>query len=261
VISALRVGEWDWARELLDEWLAIEPMSRGNSELHSDRAMFMAVRGDDPASDLAAEAALRKGVTDPQYESYGEWARAWAAFSAGDFEAARERAESAARITNYFRTLSWPLAARAALWLGDAAGARSILDAMEAAPAYGQALELDKSTLRAGLAALEGRGPEALAGYRDAIRGWRALGLEFDTALAAVELAAFLAPADRATADAEAAIEAGRQILARLEARPFIDRLAAALERPATVASSPATGAAQRAPTRTSLAPPRTSIS
>ena len=76
--------------------------------------------------------------------------------------------------------------------------------------------------LRAGLAALDGRTAEALAGYRDALRRWRDLGLPWDEALAGVDMAMLLDPADPDVAEA---ITSSRAVLERLGARPFLARL------------------------------------
>jgi len=104
------------------------------------------------------------------------------------------------------------------------------LAALDASGVHGRAVEADGVTIRAGIAALEGRPTEAIALYRDALRSWRDLGLAWDEALAGVDMALLLDPTDpwvRANA------EAAREILVRLEAAPFIARLDAALARPA----------------------------
>ena len=63
--------------------------------------------------------------------------------------------------------------------------------------------------MRAGLAAVEGRRTDAVACYREALRGWRALGLAFDEAMAVLDLAILLAPTEREMAEAPEAIELG----------------------------------------------------
>jgi hypothetical protein len=85
--------------------------------------------------------------------------------------------------------------------------------------------------LRAGLAAVDGRGAEALALYRDALRGLRDLGLPWDEALTAIDMATVLDPGDP---EVRAAADTARQILVGLGARPFVERLEAALARPMT---------------------------
>ena len=101
------------------------------------------------------------------------------------------------------------------------------------------AIEADRSAIRAGIAALEGRRPDALSGYRTTIAAWQALDLPWDEALTVLEMAQLLGPA---VPEVQAAAGAAREILVRLGARPFIAQLdgarppsegAAATERPA----------------------------
>jgi hypothetical protein len=166
-------------------------------------------------------------VTDSQFTSYCHWGRAWEAAATGRLDEARAEAEAAARITPYFVPISLPLAARAALWAGDAAAAGAVIARLDASVVRGQAIGLDRVTLRAGLAALEGRRAEAIAGYREALRGWHEMGLAFDEAVAGLDMATLLDPTEREMAEAPAAVVAARETLARLGALPFLARLEA----------------------------------
>ena len=225
VSCAIRVGEWTWAGTLLDEWLANEISAQFYIELYVDRAVLTALGGADPSHDLDEAARLLPGITDPQYTSYRHWGRAWAAFVTGHFTEARDEAVTAAQVTNYFAPISLPIAARAALWAGDAADATAVVHQVEAFVPRGRAIGLDHLTLRAGIAALEGRRADAIAGYREALRGWGQLGLAFDHAMAVLDMAVLLAPTEREMAEAPAAIETARETLTRLGARPFLARL------------------------------------
>jgi class 3 adenylate cyclase len=226
-ISAFRVGEWDWAATLLDEWLVVEGTASQRAEFYVDRAILRSMRGEDPADDIDAAAQLRVGggITDPQWESYELWARAWAAFGAGDLAVARGQAERAIQITDYFAPLVSLLAVRAALWAGDLAVARLTVATLDAAGFAGPALEADRAVAQAGLAALEGRTPDALAGYREALRAYRQLGLAFDEAAAVVDLATLLPEVELEAPDIRMALGAARETLTRLRARPFLARL------------------------------------
>lgn len=62
--------------------------------------------------------------------------------------------------------------------------------------------------------------------YRDALRTMRDLGLDWDEALCSVDMATLLGPADP---EVRAAAERAREILARLGAKPLLERLEAAL--------------------------------
>ena len=83
----------------------------------------------------------------------------------------------------------------------------------------------DRLVARAGIDALEGRGPVSLAGYREALRSFRQLGLAFEEAAAAVDMATLLPPPERDAPDVTTAIAAAAETLGRLGARPFLARL------------------------------------
>ena len=224
-ICALRVGEWDWVATTLDEWLEHETAEGIWMELHVDRAILHVLRGLDATADLEASVRLRARITDPQYESYELFARSFAALTSGDLGAAVELAERAVAITEYFVPLAYPLAARAALWAGDAAAAWRILDALSAATFWGPALEVDQARIRAGIAAVEGRAADALNGFMDVLRAYAQLGLAFDHAACAVDLAVVMPGIERESPLAAAAIASARETLTRLGATPFLARL------------------------------------
>ena len=105
---------------------------------------------------------------------------------------------------------------------------------------FGGVLDHDRSNLGAGIAALEGRIPEALALYRSALAGYRDAGCRFDVALTILDMAALVGPAEPAV---RSAIPEGREILEGLGARPLVeqlDRLAAG-GGPPTSGSAPVT--------------------
>ncbi|MFI5254405.1 MAG: AAA family ATPase [Candidatus Limnocylindrales bacterium] len=228
VSCALRLGEWAWAAALLDEWLVTDAAPQYLVELHVDRAVLLGLRGGDAAADLLEVERLLPEAKDSQFASYAHWARAWDAFSAGRLADSRREAVTSVDVTPFFTPISLPLAARAALWAGDVADANDLVARIGAAVVRGQAFALDLVTLRAGVAALEGRRGDAVAGYREALRGWRALGLAFDEALAVLDLAILLAPTEREMSEAAEAVATGREILTRLGALPLVARLDAA---------------------------------
>ena len=82
------------------------------------------------------------------------------------------------------------------------------------------------ATMDAGIAMLEGRSADARAGYADAQRRWRELGLSFWLAMCQLDIAitGAMEPDERRRAAAEA-----REIFERLRAKGLIDRLDAAL--------------------------------
>jgi hypothetical protein len=86
-------------------------------------------------------------------------------------------------------------------------------------------MELDVATIRAGVAALQGRAAEAVAAYREVLKGWRAAGLAFDEALAVTDMATLL-PQERVSAEFQTALAWARETLGRLGAKPILERLA-----------------------------------
>jgi tetratricopeptide (TPR) repeat protein len=118
---------------------------------------------------------------------------------------------------------------RAVLWGGDVVTAREIADRLDAHPSAASNISAARIAARAGIAALEGRPDEALAGYRDALSRYRAMGLAFDLACADLDLVVLIGGDDPATR--EAAVEA-RAIFDRAGARPYLERLEAATGKP-----------------------------
>ena len=228
-MCGLRVGDWDGVAAMLGEWLELETGEARWLELHVDRALLRAYRGEDSTDDIDHAARLRAQTTDSQYESYELLARAARSFATGDLEVAIDQAEQSVARTDYFAPLAYPLAARAAFWSGSLETAQRINDALAAAAFWGPALETDRTRIEAGIAAMQGRGSEALGGFRAALAAFRELDLEFDEAATAVDAAVLLPPAERAMPDVAEAIEAARVTLRRLGAAPFLARLDATL--------------------------------
>ena len=226
-ICAFAVGEWDWAATTLDEWLAVEAPAAQRAEFYIDRAILRSLRGHDSAADSEEAERLRSnaGITDPQWQSYEHWARAWAAFAAGDLANARALAVRAIEITDYFTPLTWPLAVRAALWSGDATAARRVIEDPAILGFAGALVDADKVLARAGMDALESRWTAAMTGFREALRAYRASGALFFEAAATVDMATLVPPSERSNTELDEAIAAARETLTRLGSTPFLDRL------------------------------------
>jgi class 3 adenylate cyclase len=226
ILCALRVGEWEWAADVLDDWLGRDLDNDQTAEFMLDRAVLRGLRGEDAAGDLERAKELVSDSTDPQFSAYIAWTQAWLALSSGQTSEAIAKARVAAETILTFPPLARPLAARAALWSRDAASARAEMDRLHDTTSWGRALTLDEATIAAGIAALEGRTAEALAGYREVFAGWRALNLAWDEALAVID-AVMLVGAD--TAEVRTAADWARATLTRLGAKPYLERLEAAL--------------------------------
>ena len=242
--AGLRTGDWDAALADLEGVRAedFDPLDR--AVILADVLGFHAARGEPTGSEHAqvdalleesvpgstASAVLRGGCTF------------WEAFAAGRLDEARSVCH---RVGEQFaQAVTWTrvYAARTALWGHDVEGARADLDALEEIGGHGRATKADRLSIRAGLAALEGRRADALSLYRDALRAWRDLGLPWDEALTTIDMAALVDPAEP---EVRAAAGAAREILARLRAQPFLERLDAAMRR---VAPGPRRMPAEEAP-------------
>ncbi len=235
VSCALRAGDWTWADEQLEEWLVDTTDVAGKLEFLVDRAILSALRGRDPSPDIESVTPALDRLSDPQYRSYEQLARAWIALVDGRLADAASAGEEAVATTSYFAPIGLPVAARASLWDRDGARAARTLATLDASGYYGAALAADQQTIRAGLAALEGRTSDAIAGYREALRAWRSLRLVWDEALVALDMAILLGPDEP---EAAAAAEVARDTLVRLDARPFLARLDQALRTDRVAAAS-----------------------
>ena len=84
--------------------------------------------------------------------------------------------------------------------------------------------------MEAGLAALEGRHSDAIAGFRDTSRRLSEVGMVLEVALNGLLAVRLLGSGD---ADARGLAEGAREIIMQLDARPFLPQLDAAMEEPA----------------------------
>ena len=107
-------------------------------------------------------------------------------------------------------------------------GVRRALDLLEEGGPGGTEGQADRLTMFGAAAALAGRSDEALIAYRRALGLWRDLGLPWNKALCAIGAATVLEPSQP---DIRAAAISAREILTRLQARPFLELLDAALAR------------------------------
>jgi class 3 adenylate cyclase/tetratricopeptide (TPR) repeat protein len=244
---AIRTGDWPWALAELDSTLAEDLDGVDRLYILESSLSIRALRGDHD-EDLIAEMESIVGTSDEPGTVSALWmARLFDAFGSGRLLDAREASHRAGDLVAEYLPLALALAARAALWMDDASGAAGDLAALDASGVHGPAVDADRKTIRAGIAALEGRSAEAIPIYREALRAWRDLGLAWDEALCGLDMATLLDPSEP---EVRAAAESAREILVRLGAKPFIARLDAATSRPtiATVTSTSRTGSTADTP-------------
>jgi tetratricopeptide (TPR) repeat protein len=240
--SAIRSGEWDWAAAELQELLSMELDAFRESAALSLWVTLRALRGEELGGDLARVKALIPDESGPAVQAIADLMEGWMAIARGDGAAAYRAWLKVADESPLNEPSAILLAGRAALEAGEPAAARATLDRLDRVGTHGAMLDADRRTILAGLAAAEGRPTEALAEYRDAMRRWRELGLDFDLARCGLEFVTSLPDEP----EAREAAEESRRIFERLGARPFLERIDAALQ----VAGTPS-GKGRRAGART----------
>ncbi len=229
-LSNFRLGDWDRATAVLGSALADDPPAEDRVGLLNTALLVSAFRGEEVTSILAEIERLVGSNTDMGLMSNLHNSRGAVAFTAGELVDAQVEFDRAAQV-DPSDTDARSDAAHAALWRGDFPAAASELAALDASGFRAPAVEARRVTVRAGLAAGEGRRAEALGLYRDALRRWRDLHFVFDEMLCVIDMATLLDPAEP---DVRAAADAAREILVRLRAMPLLARLEAAIERPSS---------------------------
>jgi tetratricopeptide (TPR) repeat protein len=225
--SAFLVGEWDAGLAEMDVYLADELAARDRLVMLNNSIIIRAGRGESVEEALAEMAQIGSGMSGKWHVFLAD-PEANAALARGDLRKARDSflevaEENIGQGQEYFyRTAVASLLAR------DAADAMELLQRLEETGAYGPVFEARLATLRAGICALEGRHKEAITLYRDALRGWRQTNHVWDEALTGVTVAELL---DSADADVAEITASTREILDRLRAKPYLERLDAAVAR------------------------------
>ncbi|MDP9271217.1 MAG: AAA family ATPase [Chloroflexota bacterium] len=237
--TAFIAGDWEGALAELEGVLA-EDLDRGDRiSILSNALIIHACRGESVADGLAELEHLGAEIADPRWRITVLDAMGNAGLADGRLQDARGAWRELARLEPSQASEFMYRAARAALWNLDRQTALADLRAVDDTGIHGRVVEIRRLTIRAGLEALDGRVVEALAGYRDALRGWRELRIPWDEALTSIDMATLLDPAHP---EVQAAGESAREILSRLRASPFLARLTTALGGSGTKAL--ATGAA-----------------
>jgi tetratricopeptide (TPR) repeat protein len=189
----------------------------------ASRDSFSAWTGDPDIARGERLLARARAESDYQTELNVSGWLARCAFAEGRFdEAVRRSEEPWLRYYAEVGSPAWEFAmvARFALHARQADKAKHVLELV--GDMFGGVIDHDRANVRAGVAALEGRVPEALGLYRSALAGYRDAGCRFDVALTVLDMAALIGPDEPAV---RAAIPEGREILVGLGARPLIERL------------------------------------
>jgi len=228
------VGEWDWAVGVVERLLVTELELEDRSSLMSVLLTIRALRGEVTGADIDAHEGALEGNADRQIGVGKLMPRIQADVAGGRWDDVESRCLELLSLDRLGGTAHLFLAARVAVWRRDAAALRRMIDRHEGLRVHGQAISIERMAMRSGLAALEGRTADAHSGYRDVLEGWRDLGLDWDEAMTGLDMAVLLASGEP---DVIAAVARAREILERLRAQPFLDRLAEMNSVPLTTSS------------------------
>jgi hypothetical protein len=236
VDGAIDVGDWDWALEAMAEreFLLVEPAERLWFGAYD--TFIRELRGEDTGRRAQEVYESSRDVDDHQYRVLGGWALA-------AYNLVHDRHDEQIRLVDELVAVgpsgaeTAVFGARSAIWHADLPAARRMRDAFANAQ-QGRRNGAFMSAIEAGVAALEGRMPDAQALYREAERALAELGLSPWLALVKIDRLATgsVPPSERARVADEA-----RELLAALGAQGLIGRLDAIVARePRAAAAAPA---------------------
>jgi len=217
---AVRTGDWDWLLATLAEVDTVLTERGARRWLRYATDEVEVLRGVDIGARPEERVAIAIQSEDPQELVNGMQMASERDLLNGAVAAAVAWARRIRDEANWFSD-AWPMVGRAAVHAGDVELARHALGWMSQRKSAG-AVGMGALALGAGIAALEGRRSEAITHYREALDRFRDLGLPYDVALVAFDMAAVL-PADEPAV--VAAVAEARAILTGLGARPLLARL------------------------------------
>jgi tetratricopeptide (TPR) repeat protein len=221
------VGEWDEALALMEVTLTDDLAPSDRLPVLANALVLRAARGESIEEGLAEVESLGAHFADdPRWRAPLDDAIGNAALAAGRLDAAREAWLELAELDHDQIGEFRYRASRATLWSGTGADViRQDLAAIDATGIHGSVVDARRTTMLAGIAALEGQASQATALYHDAIRAWHELGQLWDEALTVIDAAMVVGTAD---AELRRAVERSRDFLVRVRATPFVERLDAA---------------------------------
>ena len=225
--TAFLAGEWDAGLAEMERYLSEDMAGRDRLIMMNNALIIRANRGENIDDGLAEMTRLGADMS-------GRWLMFYAdpvanyALARGDLEKARATFVELAEDDPGIGFEYMYRAARPSLWARDLAGAKELSDRYNEIGDFGPVADARLATLNAGMCALEGRPAEAIDLYKEALRGWRAVHNVIDEALTGVDAAELLDATDPAVAEI---IASTRTILERLHAKPYLERLDAAVAR------------------------------
>jgi len=217
---------WDAALAALTEALARVRDLSEEADVLAAACSFWVARGDATDDALGRLEIAAVQLSDPSAATNLHFVRGDRALVRGDYAEAYEemlRAADKTAAAGFYLAE----AVRPALWLRDAIRARAVAERLDADPdAHSNVSRVNRAAAWAGIAALEGRRDEAVAGYRDALKHYREFGFEFEVARIELDMLMLLGPD---LPDARAVAEEARSVFERVGARPYLERLDATI--------------------------------
>ena len=225
--AAFLAGDWDLGLQFYDELEPEQILASAKVETETASASILSLRGMRDQAEHRLEAArdaAEHSPADTQVSATLRICEGFLALARGDLRAAFDKGTEAGRITHIavYWAIGCDLASRAALWMKDVDRAREALRVFEEVPFRGVWIDTALATVRAGVAALEGRNQDAVIAYQDAARVWRERGWLPGLAYNQLE-AAMLLGADEPLS--RVATREAREVLTRLGAEPLLARL------------------------------------
>ncbi len=229
--ALVMLGDWDAAGQELAQAAGADGLA-GIEFLACYRSWLAALRGEVAAGDLLAGLTDLRASEDPQDQAQVSLVEAFTAAARGQPHDALGHARAALAhaealgISHEYMRWAWPLAARAAFDLGDAAASTELAALLDGRPPGRLApmLRAERGLARARLAAADGD-PGAAAAIAAAVNGLRELSTPYHLAHGLLDHAGYLF----GTGDAQtaaAAIQDARGIATRLGCQPLLDRAA-----------------------------------
>ena len=220
-------GLWDEAMAELDAALAEELAPRDRLVMLNNWADIQASRGESVADEMAEMERLGEGMSELA-RVYRLDTQSCVQMARGEYKAASKSFQEMAEVDASNANEVYYRAGRNEILAGDVEEARRLQALLMETGGYGPITDARRQTLAAGLAALEGRAADALALYREALKNWRVSHSVWDEALTGIDMALLLDPSEPDVADI---IRSTREILERLRAKPYLERLEAAAAR------------------------------
>jgi hypothetical protein len=219
--GAFLAGEWDAGLEVLTPILPESMSARDQLLMLNNYLILKASRGEDVSGGIVDITEVSRDLDGPDRTASIADVKANFAMASGELNKAHDEFMLITAEPSYAPEYVYR-AAHPALWMHDLESARTLLARLEENAGSGPAAIARRTTVQAGVAALEGRVAEAKALYADALRGWRDTNGVWDEALTGLDMAELM---DATDPDVAEVLTSTRQILERLGAKPYLARL------------------------------------